>query len=148
MLSSWTNVIIWDYKLSSGTTCYHLGCNVIIWNLCYHLWQNAIIWSLCYNGIIRSSCYHLVLSCDVIIWDDNTPFFYFSWKLHSLHRNRVKCICLTILLSLSLSSWVQFSKAICSNSPFNPLRLVYNIMNPHIWIIVPAICFLGKNHIS
>jgi hypothetical protein len=25
-----------------------------------------------------------VLSCDVIIWDDNTPFFYFSWKLHSL----------------------------------------------------------------
>jgi hypothetical protein len=25
-----------------------------------------------------------VLSCDVIIWDDNTPLFCFSWKLHSL----------------------------------------------------------------
>ncbi len=25
-----------------------------------------------------------MLSCDVIIWDDNTPLFYFSWKLHSL----------------------------------------------------------------
>ncbi len=27
-----------------------------------------------------------MLSCDVIIWDDNTPLFYFSWKLHSLRR--------------------------------------------------------------
>ncbi len=25
-----------------------------------------------------------MLSCDVIIWDDNIPLFYFSWKLHSL----------------------------------------------------------------
>ncbi len=25
-----------------------------------------------------------MFSCDVIIWDDNTPLFYFSWKLHSL----------------------------------------------------------------
>ncbi len=25
-----------------------------------------------------------MLSCDVIIWDDNTPLFCFSWKLHSL----------------------------------------------------------------
>ncbi len=25
-----------------------------------------------------------MLSCDVIIWDDNTPLFYFSLKLHSL----------------------------------------------------------------
>jgi hypothetical protein len=29
-----------------------------------------------------------VLSCDVIIWDDNTPLFYFSWKLHSLGTGR------------------------------------------------------------
>ncbi len=27
-----------------------------------------------------------MLSCDVIIWDDNTPLFYFSWKLHSLQK--------------------------------------------------------------
>ncbi len=25
-----------------------------------------------------------MLSYDVIIWDDNTPLFCFSWKLHSL----------------------------------------------------------------
>ncbi len=25
-----------------------------------------------------------MLSSDVIIWDENTPLFYFSWKLHSL----------------------------------------------------------------
>ncbi len=25
-----------------------------------------------------------MLSCDVIIWEDNIPLFYFSWKLHSL----------------------------------------------------------------
>jgi hypothetical protein len=29
-----------------------------------------------------------MLSCDVIIWDDNTPLFYFSWKLHSLEYFR------------------------------------------------------------
>jgi hypothetical protein len=29
-LSSGANIIIWDYMLSSGTTCYHLGCNVVI----------------------------------------------------------------------------------------------------------------------
>jgi hypothetical protein len=78
------NVIIWDEMLSSGMKCYHLGCIVIIWSLFYHLGQNAIIWSQCFNGIIWSLC--LVLSCDVIIWDDNTPLFYFSWKLHSLMR--------------------------------------------------------------
>jgi hypothetical protein len=45
MLSSGANVIIWDKMLSSrmkfyhrelmsssGMKCYHLGCNVIIWN--------------------------------------------------------------------------------------------------------------------
>jgi hypothetical protein len=29
-----------------------------------------------------------VLSCDVIIWDDNILLFYFSWKLHSLTKDR------------------------------------------------------------
>ncbi len=27
--------------------------------------------------MIWSKCYHLVLSCDVIFWDDNTPFLFF-----------------------------------------------------------------------
>jgi hypothetical protein len=110
MLSSGANVIIWDEMLSSGMKCYHLelmlssGANVIIWDgmllsgmKCYHLEQmlssgaNVIIWdempSSGANVIICIYCYHLVLSCDVIIWDDNTPHFYFSWKLHSLQQN-------------------------------------------------------------
>ncbi len=33
------------------------------------------------NVIMWSKCYHLVLSCDVIIWDDNTPFFLFFMKI-------------------------------------------------------------------
>jgi hypothetical protein len=48
MLSSGANVIIWDEMASSGA-----------------------------NVIICIYCYHLVLSCDVIIWDDNTPLFIF-----------------------------------------------------------------------
>ena len=33
-----------------------------------------------------------MLSCDVIIWDDNTPLFYFSWKLHSLQESFKKMV--------------------------------------------------------
>jgi hypothetical protein len=29
------------------------------------------------NVIILRKCYHLLLSCDGIIWDDNTPLFIF-----------------------------------------------------------------------
>jgi hypothetical protein len=51
--------------------CYHLGRNVIIWdNLELMLSSGAHI-------INWSKCYHLVLSCDAIIWDDNTPFLFF-----------------------------------------------------------------------
>jgi hypothetical protein len=66
MLSSGANVIIWEKNviicdamlssgaimISSGTKCYHLGLNVIIWDeilssgmKCYHLGCNVIIWS-------------------------------------------------------------------------------------------------------
>jgi hypothetical protein len=31
---------------------------------------------------VAIQCY-LMLPCDVIMWDDNTPLFYYSWKLHS-----------------------------------------------------------------
>jgi hypothetical protein len=108
------NVIIWDEMLSSGTKFYHLEPTLSSGTKCYHLGQNVIIWDemlssgtkcyhlelmlssranviICYemlstgaNVIICIYCYHLMLSCDVIIWDDNTPLFYFSWKLHSL----------------------------------------------------------------
>jgi len=101
MLSSGTkcyhlgwDVIIWDVMLLSGTKCYHLGWDVIIWDAMLSYGANVIIWNKCFmweemlssrsSVIILSKCYHLVLSCDVIIWDDNTPLFYFSWKLHSL----------------------------------------------------------------
>ncbi len=64
MLSSRLHVIIWDEMLSSGMQCYHLELMLSSGTKCYHL--------------------ELMLSSDVIIWDDNTPLFYFSWKLHSL----------------------------------------------------------------
>ncbi len=35
----------------------------------------------------------MVLSCDVIIWDDNTPLFYFSCKLHSLNISALFKMC-------------------------------------------------------
>jgi hypothetical protein len=50
MLSSGANVIIWDEMISSVP-------NVIM---------------------LQSGANHLVLSCDVIIWDDNTPLFIFT----------------------------------------------------------------------
>jgi hypothetical protein len=36
-----------------------------------------------------------VLSCDVIISDDNILLFYFSWKLHSLGGNLKRIILFT-----------------------------------------------------
>ncbi len=80
MLSSGANVIIWDYMLSSGMQCYHLEL-MSIWDKMISSGANVI-----HNSIIWSQFCHLVLSCDVIIWDDNTPLFYFSWKLHSLFK--------------------------------------------------------------
>ncbi len=114
MLSSGANVIIWDEMLSSGMKCYHLGLNVSIWDemlssgmQCYHLelmlssgtkgyHLELILWYGA-NVIIWTWCYHLVLSCDVIIWDDNTPLFYFSWKLHTL-KNLSHCCLFNINL--------------------------------------------------
>ncbi len=115
------NVIIWDEMLSSGLKCFHLGWNVIIWSYCYHLGRNVIIWNemlssgmQCYhlelmlssgtkgyhlelilwygaNVIIWGSCYHLVLSCDVIIWDDNSPLFIFPENFtHSHHCHQYR----------------------------------------------------------
>ncbi len=82
--------------LSSGMNCYHLElmlssvanviicsyCNVIIWEEMLSSGANVLMWeemlsSGAFVVIIWSKCYHLVLSCDVIIWDDNTPFFIF-----------------------------------------------------------------------
>ncbi len=65
--------------LSSGMQCYHLELMLSSGTKCYHL-KNVIMVSSGANVII----WILVLSCDVIIWDDNTPLFCFSWKLHSL----------------------------------------------------------------
>ncbi len=98
MLSSGTkcfhlglHVIIWDYMLSSGTICYYLGLHVIIWDAMLSSGANVIIWdkmlSSGANVIMVSSeanviiwCYHVMLSSVMI----THPFFYFSWKLHSL----------------------------------------------------------------
>ncbi len=58
--------------LSSGTKCYHLGWNVIIWDAMLSSGANVIIWEKMYHlgwyVITWSQCYHLGLN--VIIWDE------------------------------------------------------------------------------
>jgi hypothetical protein len=70
-----------------GTKCYHLHWNFIIWD---EMLSSGITWSLCYHlELILSTganviiwCYHVMLSFGMI-----TPYFKFSWKLHSLSFN-------------------------------------------------------------
>jgi hypothetical protein len=70
--------------LSSGTTCYHLGLHVIIWDAMLSSGANVIIWekliSSGANVIMVSSgdnviiwCYHVMLSSGMI----THPFFIF-----------------------------------------------------------------------
>ncbi len=72
MLSSGANVISHhlELMLSSGTKCYHLGWNVIIWDAMLSSGANVIFWDAMLssgaNGIIwdemlssRMKCYHL-----------------------------------------------------------------------------------------
>ncbi len=51
------------------------------------MWSNVTMWkqmwSIGQSGVVKLLkifyiiiwCYHVVLSCYVIMWDDNTPFF-------------------------------------------------------------------------
>jgi hypothetical protein len=84
MLSSGTNVIIWDYMLLSGTTCYHLGLHVIIYDAMLSSGTNVIICDKMLsseaNVIMVSSganviiwFYHVMLSSGMI----THPFFIF-----------------------------------------------------------------------
>ncbi len=80
--------------LSSGTTCYHLGLNVIIWDAMLSSGANVIIWdkmlSSGANVIMVSSranviiwCYHVMLSSGMI----THPFFIFPENFtHSFLR--------------------------------------------------------------
>ncbi len=70
--------------LSSGTACYHLGWNIIIWDAMLSSGANVIIWDKMLSSGANVIMVSSGLSCDVFIWDDNTPLFCFSWKLHSL----------------------------------------------------------------
>jgi hypothetical protein len=70
-----------------------------------------------------------LLSCDVIILDDNTPLFYFSWKLHSLAR--------PYLVSTGLN---------CESHAQNRLRSLnvkYFAITSNLFqdIIIPVICY-------
>jgi hypothetical protein len=94
-----------ELMLSSGMKCYHL-------QLILSSGANVIIWDEMLSS--RWKFYHLelkVIICDeilsFIIWDDNTPLFYFFWKLHSLFADwhtkkfaeifvKVKKVCLFI----------------------------------------------------
>jgi hypothetical protein len=60
MLSCGINVIMWGSNVIMWDQCYHVGVKR------YHVGSNVIF------------CYHVMLSCDVIMGHDNTPPFYFS----------------------------------------------------------------------
>jgi hypothetical protein len=104
--------------LSSGVTCYHLGLHVIIWDAMLSSGANVIIGDKMLssgandNGIIRSLCNHLVLSCDVIIWDDNTPLFLFFLKT-SLTRYFAREMVPQVSISVIFTSFgiAQFASA-------------------------------------
>jgi hypothetical protein len=78
--------------LSSGTTCYHLGLHVIIWDAMLSSGANVIIWdNMVSSGVnvimILSGayviiwCYHVMLSSEMI----THPFFIFPENFtHSL----------------------------------------------------------------
>jgi hypothetical protein len=70
--------------LSSGTKCYHLGLNVIMWDAMLSSGANVIIWdemiSSGANFIMLESganviiwCYHVMLSSGMI----TSPFLFF-----------------------------------------------------------------------
>jgi hypothetical protein len=73
-----------ELMLSSGTTCYHLGLHVIIWDAMSSSGANVIIWEKMLSSgaivIMVSSvanviiwCYHVMLSSGMI----THPFFIF-----------------------------------------------------------------------
>jgi hypothetical protein len=66
--------------LSCGGQMLSCGINVIMWYQSYHVGSNVIIWDelLSCGMECGIKCYHVLLSCDVIMGHDNTPQFYFS----------------------------------------------------------------------
>jgi hypothetical protein len=88
-----SNVITWDKFNHVGVECYHVGSMLSCGMKCYHVGWTVIMWDQCYHVVVKCYhvgsnvimfCYHVVLSYDVIMGHDNTPPFYFSWKLHRL----------------------------------------------------------------
>ncbi len=55
----------WEIMFSSGTKCYHLGWNVIIWNAMLSSGDNVFIWDKMLSSGMK--CYHL--GWNVIIWN-------------------------------------------------------------------------------
>jgi hypothetical protein len=70
-----------DLMLSSGTTCYHLGLHVIIWDAMLSSGANVIMVSSGANVIIW--CYHVMLSSGMI----THPFFIFPENF--THSNKL-----------------------------------------------------------
>ena len=62
--------------LSCGIKCYHVGSNVIFWDQCYHVGVK----SYHVGSNVIMFCYHVMLSCDVIMGHDNTPPILFFLK--------------------------------------------------------------------
>jgi hypothetical protein len=68
--------------LSYGIKCYHLGCNIIIWDNMYAIKANVIMLKSGANVIIW--CYHVMLSSGMI----TPPFFIFPGNFTHSWQNR------------------------------------------------------------
>jgi hypothetical protein len=111
MLSSGMKCYHLEQILSCGTKCYHVGRNVIMWTQMLSSGQfcavklptkfHAIIW-----------WYHVVLSCDVIMRDDNTPFSFFLET--SLTRVYVKLKLANLSSLLKVCKIFLLHKKVCN----------------------------------
>ena len=61
--------------LSCGIKCYHVGLNIIMWGS--NVRSNVIMF-----------CYHVMLSCDVIMGHDNTSPILFFLKTSQTRTRR------------------------------------------------------------
>ncbi len=88
-----------------------------------------------------------MLSCDVIIWDDNTPLFCFSWKLHSLISRPCLFTIFTVRIYIAAYHYKHHSER---RKYLQELALSYEIISPplpptleHTQIFLPSFPYIS-----
>jgi len=142
MLSSGMNYYHLKLMLSSGTKCYRLWWNVIIWDAMLSSGANVINWDKMLsseaNVIMVSSgsnviiwCYHVMLSSGMI----TPPFFVFPGNFtHSWSGRQMasRIICPGSISKLSIQT--QQYSFVSDLEVFNPEKLFYFDKFPTVYI--------------